>query len=150
MLSIGSPVVIKRAYHTIPYHSDTRANDWWIFNFSIVGDVNVSYSFDFGDDSYVLSTCPNVTHVYTRVGYFHVQASARNNISGPILASMWVFIQSSTGLVSLEYPQGIIEAENDTEIVLTVSQGTWMKATWITSPPSSNIIFNISGKDLTK
>ena len=112
--------------------------------------MNVSYTFDFGDGSYILTTCPNASHVYTRVGHFHVKASARNNISGPIIASTWVFIQSATGLVTLEYPQGIVEAENETQIILTVSQGTWMKASWVTSPSSGKKkVFNISGEDLS-
>ncbi|KAJ7340220.1 hypothetical protein OS493_002952 [Desmophyllum pertusum] len=85
--------------------------------------VNVSYTFDFGDGSYVLTTCPNTTHVYTSVGHFRVKASARTNMSGPIMASTWVFIQSSTGILSLDYPQEIVESENETEIVVTVSQG---------------------------
>lgn len=109
----------------------------------------MSYTYDFGDGSYVLTTCPNVSHVYTRVGHFHVKVSARNNISGPIMASTWVFIQSSTGLVTLDYPQEIVKTENETEIVLTVSQGTWMTATWLTSPSSGKKIFNISGENLT-
>lgn len=107
----------------------------------------MSYTFDFGDGSYVLTTCPDATHVYTRVGYFHVKASARNNMSGPITGSTWVFIQSSTGNVSLDYPQEIVEAENETEIVVSVSQGTWMKARFVT--PTAKVKsrkFNVSGK----
>ena len=118
-----------------------------IFNCSLAGDVNVSYSFDFGDETYLLSTCPNATHTYTRTGYFLVKASARNNISGPIMTSVWVFIQSSTGLVCLNYPKDIVEAGNETEITVTVSQGTWMKAEVVTSP-SSKVTFNISGENL--
>ena len=120
-------------------------------NCSISAGVNVSYTFDFGDGSYVLTTCPNTTHVYTSVGHFRVKASARTNMSGPIMASTWVFIQSSTGILSLDYPQEIVESENETEIVVTVSQGTWMKARLVTKLSSSSSLgnvkrFNISGK----
>ncbi|KAL9957104.1 hypothetical protein ACROYT_G038703 [Oculina patagonica] len=111
------------------------------------GDPNVSYTYDFGDGSYVLTTCPHTSHVYTRVGHFHVKASARTNVSGPIMASTWVFIQSSTGKLSLDYPQEIVEAENDTKIVLSVSQGTWMEARFLTSPPQlpgKRAKFNVS------
>lgn len=95
----------------------------------ILGDLNnLSYTFDFGDGSYVLTTCPNATHVYTRVGEFHVKASARSNESGPILASTWVLIQNPTGKLTLDYPKEILEVGNETEIVLSVSQGTWMTA----------------------
>lgn len=107
----------------------------------------MSYTFDFGDGSYVLTTCFEATHVYTRVGYFHVKASARTNMSGPIMGSTWVFIQSSTGKVTLEYPQGIVEAENETEIVVSISQGTWMEASFFT--PTAKLKsrkFNVSGK----
>lgn len=106
----------------------------------------MSYTYDFGDGSYVLTTCPRTTHVYTRVGHFHVKASARTNVSGPIMASTWVFIQSSTGQLSLDYPQEIVEAENDTRIVFSVSQGTWMEARFLTSPPGDKAKFNLSGE----
>ena len=107
----------------------------------------MSYTFDFGDGSYVLTTCPNATHVYTRVGYFHVKASARTNVSGPIMGSTWVFIESSTGIVTLDYPQGIVEAENETEIVVSISQGTWMEASFSTpTAERKSRKFNISGK----
>lgn len=107
----------------------------------------MSYTFDFGDGSYVLTTCPNATHVYTSVGYFHVKASARTNVSGPIMGSTWVFIESSTGIVTLDYPQGIVEAENETEIVVSISQGTWMEASFSTpTAERKSRKFNISGK----
>lgn len=108
----------------------------------------MSYTFDFGDGSYVLTTCPNATHVYTRVGEFHVKVSARTNESGPIMASTWVFIQSSTGQLSLDYPKEILEAGNETEILLSVSQGTRMEARLMTTQQSdkSRKRFNISGK----
>ena len=108
----------------------------------------MSYTFDFGDGSYVLTTCPNATHVYTRVGEFHVKVSARTNESGPIMASTWVFIQSSTGQLSLDYPKEILVAGNETEIVLSVSQGTRMEARLMTTQQSdkSRKWFNISGK----
>ena len=106
----------------------------------------MSYTFDFGDGSYVLTTCPDATHVYTRVGHFNVKASARTNVSGPVMASTWVFIQSSTGLLSLDYPQDIVEAETKTKIVLSVSQGTRMEARLATSSPGKNSNFNLPGE----
>ena len=107
----------------------------------------MSYTFDFGDGSYVLTTCSEATHVYTRVGYFHVKASARTNVSGPIMGSTWVLIQSSLGKMTLDYPQGIVETENETEIVVSISQGTWMEATFITpAAKRTSRKFNISGK----
>lgn len=107
----------------------------------------MSYTFDFGDGSYVLTTCSEATHVYTRVGYFHVKASARTNVSGPIMGSTWVLIQSSTGKMTLDYPQGTVEAGNETEIVVSISQGTWMEATFVTpTAKRKSRKFNISGK----
>ena len=67
-------------------------------------------------------------------------------MSGPIIASTWVFIQSSTGVVTLIYPQRILETENDTQILLNVSQGTWMKTTWRTFPATEKRVFNLSGE----
>ena len=67
-------------------------------------------------------------------------------MSGPIMASVWVFIQSSTGMVTLDYPQGIVGTENETQIHLSVSQGTWMKAAWTTFPATEKKEFNLSGE----
>ena len=96
-----------------------------------------------------MTTCPNATHVYTRVGEFHVRASARTNESGPVLASTWVFIQSPTGNLNLDYPQEILEVGNETEIVLSVSQGTWMTAKLKTTQQTdvkNRKSLNVSGK----
>lgn len=106
----------------------------------------MSYTYDFGDGSYLLTTCPHASHLYTSVGHFQVKASARTNVSGPIMASTWVFIQSSTGQLTLDYPQEIVEAENETKIVLSVSQGTWMEARLFTSLPGHKASFKISGE----
>ena len=89
--------------------------------------------------------------MYTRVGYFHVKASARTNVSGPIMGSTWVLIQSSIGKVTLDYPQGIVEAGNETEIVVSISQGTWMEASF--STPTATLDwrkFNVSGKSVCR
>ena len=68
-------------------------------------------------------------------------------MSGPIMASVWVLIQSSTGVVTLDYPQGIVETKNETQIRLSVSQGTWMKAAWYTFPATGKTkVFNLSGE----
>lgn len=72
-------------------------------------------------------------------------------MSGPIMRSTWVFIQSSTGKVTLDYPQGIVEAENETEIVVSISQGTWMEASFFT--PTARLKsrkFNVSGKSVCR
>lgn len=113
---------------------------------SFPGGGNVSYTYDFGDGSYLLTTCPRASHVFTSVGHFQVKASARTNVSGPIMASTWVFIQSPTGKLTLDYPQEIVEAENETKIVLSVSQGTWMEARLLTLPAGDKARLNISGK----
>lgn len=111
----------------------------------ISGDINTSYTYDFGDGSYLLTTCPNVTHVYSRLGLFQVTVSARNNMSGPIMASVWVFIQSFTGSVTLDYPPRIVEAANAIQIALSVSQGTAMDVRWKTSSTREKKVFNLSG-----
>ena len=59
---------------------------------------------------------------------------------------MWIFIQSSAANVSLDYPQGIVSTENETQIGLKVSHGTETEVTWATSPKTKQIKFNLSGK----
>lgn len=51
--------------------------------------------------------------------------------------------------MSLDYPKNIVEAGNETEITVTVSQGTWMEAE-VTIPRSKEVRkkFNISGESL--
>lgn len=51
--------------------------------------------------------------------------------------------------MSLDYPKNIVEAGNETEITVTVSQGTWMEAE-VTTPRSKEVRkkFNISGESL--
>ena len=51
--------------------------------------------------------------------------------------------------MSLDYPKNIVEAGNETEITVTVSQGTWMEAE-VTFPRSKQgrKKFNISGESL--
>ena len=63
------------------------------------------------------------------------------------MGSTWVFIGSSTGKVTLDYPQGIVEAEKETEIVVSISQGTWMEASFLTpTAKRQSRKFNVSGK----
>lgn len=50
--------------------------------------------------------------------------------------------------MSLDYPKNMVEAGNETEITVTVSQGTWMKAEVVTFPRSKVRKFNISGESL--
>lgn len=50
--------------------------------------------------------------------------------------------------MSLDYPKNIVEAGNETEITVTVSQGTWMKVEVVTFPRSKVRKFNISGESL--
>lgn len=50
--------------------------------------------------------------------------------------------------MSLDYPKNIVEVGNETEITVTVSQGTWMKAEVVTFPRSKVRKFNISGESL--
>ena len=113
----------------------------------------MSYTFDFGDGSYVLTTCPIANHTYTSVGAFQVTASARSNTSGPITASSWVSIESPTGVLTLDKPQGIAEVNNETGFSLQVGQGTKMQTQWMTSPGKGEEKpkqFNISGEMLAQ
>lgn len=51
--------------------------------------------------------------------------------------------------MSLDYPKNIVEAGNETEITVTVSQGTWMEAEVVTFSRSKvRKKFNISGESL--
>ena len=67
-------------------------------------------------------------------------------MSGPIMASVWLYIHTPTGMVTLDYPQGIVGTANETQIRLSVSQGTWMKAAWTTLPATEKKGFNLSGE----
>lgn len=117
------------------------------FAFFSVGETNASYTFDFGDKSFVLTTCCNTTHKYTRTGVFEVKVSARNSQSGPIRASGWVSIESSLGIVRIKCPEEIVETGNVTKITAYTTQGTHLTAKWITNDQQKSAeFFNISGK----
>ena len=106
---------------------------------------NVTYLYNFGDGTYSLTTCPNMSHVYTRVGAVTIEVSARNNISGPIVARAQFYLQSTVGLVDLTCPDDVIATEADTDYFVNVSQGTLMNVTWYW-PFQVTTKFGLSGK----
>lgn len=59
-----------------------------------------------------------------------MKVSARTDVSGPISASVWVFIQSAAGLARLEGPAHVIEVGAPARFLVTVSQGAQMIANW--------------------
>ena len=123
-----------------------------IFSPLFSGDFNSTFTFDFGDGSFLITTCHNASHIFFRLGHFHVKVSAHNNVSGPIIASTWISIRSVPGKVDFDCPK-TVATENETQIGLKVSHGTEMEATvsvtcitCIALPQTNQKIFDLSGE----
>ncbi|XP_048575324.1 polycystic kidney disease protein 1-like 2 [Nematostella vectensis] len=95
------------------------------------GDLNTSYIYNYGDGSFVLSTCQSSSHRYRRTGLFNINVAARNNQSGPIYGGKKVTVKAPLGQSNALCPSHIVAAGNRTNISLYVAQGTNLSGSWV-------------------
>ena len=102
-----------------------------VFIAQFTGEIsNITYLYNFGDGSYKLTNCKNVSHVYTRLGPVTIEVSARNNISGPAVARKQFYLKSVLGLIDIKCPEDTISSAEENDYFVNVSQGTLINVTW--------------------